>query len=404
MKFKYKAQKTDGTFYEATRDAEDKYALARELTAEGETLIFALEEGEGGHFNVQSLFGFFRHVSIHEKVTFARNLGGMIGAGLPISRAFAVLERQTRKPKMKEVIVSLNRRIGTGESLSQVLASFPDIFPAVFTAMVKAGEEGGNLASALSSIADQLNRTYLLQKKVKGALLYPAIVMLVMVIIAIVMFVFIVPQLAESFKEFDVALPLSTRIIIGISDFLKEHTLLGFLVVIGTSIGAWVGAHSAPGKRFLDFLVLHMPIISPLVKEANAARTGTTLSSLLSAGVPIIGALEITAEVLGNTYYHGVLFSAREAIQKGDPMSTVFRDHEDIYPAFLSEMIAVGEETGKLSIMLKETGLFFESEVDQKTKDLSTIIEPLLMVVVGAAVGFFAVAMISPAYSLMSSI
>ena len=401
MRFKYKAQKADGIFYESERDAADKYALSRELRETGETLIFAHEVTRLKGITLRIYFG---KVRIHDKVIFARNLGGMLAAGLSLSRALGVLERQTRNKKLRSIIGDVAKKISTGASLSASLAEYPQAFPVVMVSMVKAGEEGGNLATSLFAVSDQLDRMYLLQRKVRGALMYPAVVITVMIIIGIIMFIYIVPELTSTFKEFNVTLPLSTRIVIGTSDFLSNNLLLGLGGVAALAFGVYAAARSAKGRRTLDFVLLRIPVISPLIKQANAARTGATLSSLLSAGVEVVSALEITANVMGNSYYKDVLMKAREAIQKGEQISAVFRENESIYPPFLAEMVAVGEETGKLSQMLREAGGFFETEVEQKTKDLSTIIEPVLMVVVGAAVGFFAVAMISPAYSLMNSI
>lgn len=404
MRFSYKAQKASGELYEAQREAEDKYALARELRLSGETLVFAREEGAGFHFNLERVREALGRVKMHDKIILARNLGGMIGAGLSLSRALSVLERQTRNRKLKKIILSLSERIGKGESLHQALGAFPDVFSPLFASMVKAGEEGGNLSASLNAIAGQLDRSYTLQRKVKGALIYPAVVASVMAIIGVVMFIYVVPKITATFADLHVDLPLSTRAVIWTSDFFKRHLFVGLGALAALALAARFAARSKAGKRAFDFGVLHLPTISPLVKEVNAARLGGTLSSLLSAGVPMVQALEITEDVLPNVYYKKVLASAREAVQKGEPLASVFQGAEHLYPALLSEMVAVGEETGKLSGMLRDTAEFFETEVDQKTKDLSTIIEPLLMVVVGAAVGFFAVAMISPMYSLMGSI
>ena len=406
MHFKYKAQKADGSLYEGERESSDKFALARELTGAGEMLIQATESQPASHMhsNVQKLFSFFGRVSMHDKIAFTRNLAGMLSAGLTVSRALGVLERQTRSKKFKAVITGLISKISVGENLSRAFSGYPDVFPPIFISMVKAGEEGGNLAKSLLAVSDQLDRSYSLHRKVKGALLYPGIVIGVMCLVGLIMFIFIVPKLTSAFKEFNVDLPLTTKIVVGISDFLQAHLFLGLGLLIATLLAFWGLIKSTRGKRLIDTALLHVPVITPLIRQANAARTGQTLSSLLSSGVEVIHSLEITADVLSNHHYRDVLLLAREAIQKGEPMSAVFRAHEDIFPPFLSEMVAVGEETGKLSDMLRETGLFFEAEVDQATKNVSTLIEPALMVIVGVVVGFFAVAMISPAYSLMDSI
>ncbi len=406
MRFNYKAQKSDGTFYEGERDASDKFSLARDLHGSGETLIKATEAKGVSHarMQLQNLFPFLGSVSIHDKVIFARNLSGMLSAGLTVSRALGVLLRQARSQGFKAIINGLIERISKGESLSQACAFYGTVFPPIFISMVRAGEEGGNLAGSLLIVSEQLDRSYTLQRKVKGALVYPAIIIAVMLLVGTVLFIYVVPKLTSSFKEFNVDLPFSTKMVIFVSDFLQAHLLIGIALVLGAGMGLYLAVRSVKGKRILDSLFLHIPVISSIIKDANAARTGQTLSALLSSGVEVVCALEITADVLSNHHYRDVLLLARGAIQRGEPMSGMFREHEDIFPSFLAEMVAVGEETGKLSGRLKETGLFFEREVDQKTKNISTLIEPVLMVVVGAAVGFFAVAMISPMYSLMNTI
>lgn len=404
MRFKYKSQKADGSFSESEREAADKFALARELKAEGETLLFAEESRARAAIQWGTLFSFGSGVPMHDKIIFARNLGGMLQAGLTVSRALAVLERQTTSRALKRVVVTLGERIGKGTALHLALAEFPGVFPPVVVGMVRAGEEGGKLAASLTAVAEQLDRAYSLRRKVRGALMYPSVVVVVMFAVGVLMLVYIVPRLTAAFTDFSVTLPLSTRSIIAVSEFLRDHFVIGAGLAVAFVAALVVASRTVRGRRLFDFVALRTPLLSPLVREVNAARTARTLSALLSSGVEVVAALDITASVVQNSYYRSVLLLAKEAIAKGEPISSVFRAHEDIYPPFLSEMIAVGEETGRLSTLLEDTGSFFESEVDQKTKDLSTVIEPLLMVVVGVAVGFFAIAMISPAYTLMNSI
>lgn len=405
MKLKYKAQKADGIFYEGERETADKFALARELKAAGETLISAFEaRARGPLFSALRLGSFMRRIPMHEKIVFIRNLSGMLGSGLSLSRSLTVLERQTRRVRFKQVISDIAARINKGESLSQAFAARASIFPPLVVSMVRAGEESGGLSSSLLAIAEQLDRTYALERKVRGALMYPSVIFFVMVVVGVLMLIFVVPQLTATFKDFNVELPLTTRMVIAFSDFLQAHLTTALLIMTAIVAAVVLAARSVTGKRAIDRVLLHIPVITPLVRETNAARTARTLSSLLAAGVEVVGALQITADVLSNSLHREVLLASRAAIQRGEPMSGAFREREDIFPPFLSEMVAVGEETGKLSSMLRDTGLFFESEVEQKTKDLSIVIEPALMVVVGVIVGFFAVAMISPAYSLMNSI
>ena len=249
-----------------------------------------------------------------------------------------------------------------------------------------------------------MEKTYLLQKKIKGAMMYPTIIFMVMIIVAFLMMIYVVPRLTKTFKDLKTALPSSTKIIIFISDFLAQNALLSLGGLILVIFGFFYFIKTSIGKSIMDSVVLKLPVISGIVIESNSAKTARTMSSLLSAGVDIVTAVKITGEVLQNGYYKRALKRLEAVVEKGDSMSSVFEKETKIYPAFVTEMISVGEETGKLSSMLLGVATFYENEVDQKTKDLSTIIEPVLMVFIGAAVGFFAISMISPMYSVMNNI
>ena len=218
------------------------------------------------------------------------------------------------------------------------------------------------------------------------------------------MLVFIVPTLTATFKELNVALPISTQVIIFISDFLRNHYLISLIIFVVISMGGYIIKKTKFGKRFFDYIALHIPLISPIVKEINSARTARTLASLLSSGVELIESVQITGMVLQNSYYKEVLEEAEKEVQKGIPLSALFIKKENLYPIFVGEMMGVGEETGAFSDILLQVALFYEDEVERKTKDMSTIVEPFLMIVIGLAVGFFAVSMISPTYTVMNNI
>ena len=402
MKFHYTAQKADGTMVEAEREAADRFALYRDLKKEGEIVVLAREVGEPFGLHLAKLFA--RRVSARDTIAFARNLSGMIAAGFSLSRALAVLERQARSPTLQSVIATLSARIGRGATLESAFAEFPKVFPPLVVSMAKAGEESGNLSGSLLSASDGLLRTYLLGRKVRGALIYPAIIMLAMIVVGVLLFIFVIPELIASFADLNVALPLSTRILIVASALFQAHGVSIGMVLAALVAGLLALRQTKRGRRAIDFILLHTPVLAPLLSEVYAARIGETLASLLSAGVPIISALEITSGVIGNRYYQDVFALAVKATLRGEPVSGVLRANGTLFPPLLAEMIAVGEETGKLAATLKEVGFFFEGEVEQKTKNLSTIIEPVLMIVVGIAVGFFSIAMITPMYTLMNSI
>ncbi len=390
--------------YEAEREALDKFTLYKDLRKEGDVVLATAEAAPPKKWNIMNYIKFFGRISMHDKITLARNLGSMLEAGLPLSRALSVLERQSKKKKLKELLFDLNDSIEKGKTLSNSLASFPGIFSPLFVSMVKAGEESGGMSSSLKAVAFQMNTLYELERKVRGAMIYPAIILSVMLVIGTLLLIYVVPTLTATFKELHSELPVSTKIVIAVSDFLRSHTFVGIGMLAALIAFVYVFAKTKIGRRSFDFTILHLPIISTIVKETNTARTARTLSSLLVAGVPVTSALAITGDVLQNSYYKEILRKAEKSIEKGSVISAVFMEHEALYPVFLSEMLAVGEETGKISEMLAGVGTFYEDEVAQKTKNMSTVIEPFLMVFIGVVVGFFAVAMITPMYSVLNNV
>ena len=403
-RFNYKIQNSAGKIETGAMEATDKFSLAAQFKNEGKIVISLSEFKQKDFFKLEVLNEMLSRIKLQDKIIFAKNLSAMITAGLSLSRALGVLERQTTNLKFKKVLQSLTDNISKGKSLSDGMKEFPKVFPPLFVSMVGAGEESGNLAESLLIVGNQLEKMYLLKKKIKGAMIYPAIVISAMIVIAILMFIFVVPTLSETFKSLNAELPTSTAIIIGISDFIANHGVLALLIVVILAIVLTMLVRTPKGKRYGELALLHLPVISKIVKESNSARTARTLSSLLSAGVDVVEAIAITKNVVQNSYYKDVLEKAGENVQKGIPLSSIFMEHSNIYPVLVGEMIEVGEETGKLSDMLLRVAEFYENEVDTATRDLSTIIEPILMVVIGAGVGFFAVSMITPMYSIMTNI
>lgn len=405
MKFVYKSQK-EGVVHEGEREALDRFDLYHQLKKDGEIVVWAKEVKPGMGMSLKNMHIPFigGRVKMHDKIIFARNLAGMLEAGLPLSRGLQVMEKQSKNRKLKEIFKSLDTSISQGKTFDQALSQYPGVFNTLFVSMVKAGEESGNLTGSLKEVSSQMDKTYTLQKKIKGALIYPCIILSVMVLIGILMLVFVVPSLTATFKELNTELPLSTKFIIFVSDFLKNHYIISFGLIIGFITGLYSLGKTSKGKRFFDIFFLKLPVVGQIIKESNSARTARTLSSLLSSGVDMVLSAEITRDVIQNTSYKKVLEQAKERIEKGKPLSELFLQNENLYPVFVGEMISVGEETGQLSNMLVGVASFYENEVEQKTKDLSTIIEPVLMVIIGAGVGFFALSMITPMYSVMNNI
>ncbi len=401
--FKYKVLDADGKPRQGTLEAKDKFALYHAIKQEGSTVVAAEEVKPKTGFDLLKSVSFFDNVKTHDKILFAKNLSKMLEAGLPVTRGLSIMERQS-KGLFKKILVSLNESIAKGNTLSDSMKAYPKVFSTLFVSMVRAGEESGNLSSALQNVGLQMEKSYQLTKKIRGALMYPAVIFSLMIVIGVLMMVYMVPTLTATFVGLGVKLPLSTRIIIAISDFLKTYFIF---VILGTVILGFLsvaGFRTKKGQRMVDAVLLHMPVIKDIVRNINSARTARTMSSLLSSGVDIVLAVGVTKDIVQNSYYKEVLDKVQDTIQKGGQISSVFSENQKLYPMFVSEMVSVGEETGKIGEMLMSVAVFYEDEVDQKTKDMSSIIEPVLMIIIGVAVGGFAISMLAPTYSLADAI
>ena len=408
MLFLYEAKDAEGKEIKGEREAASRIALARLLRDEG-FFVMAIDPLE----EIKSDFAvpllnriktFFRRVPLAQKVMFAKNLGVMVGAGLSLPRALEALRNETSHAYFKEVIGDLGERTKQGTPLSQALEAHPRIFSELFAAMVAAGEKSGKLEESLAILTHQMENDYQLRQKVRGALTYPAVVLFAMVGVGILMLITVVPTLVSTFEELGVDLPASTRAIIAVSDFLLTRGFLALGIVLAAFIGIRFLARRAAMRRLFQQVLLKTPLVGALLQKINTARAARTLSSLLAAGIQMLEALTITARVLTHFRYRGVFERAKEEIQKGKPFSAILKDETGLFPHLFSEMVAVGEETGKLSSMLQEVADFYEAEVAESTKNLSAIVEPFLMIVIGAVVGFFAVSMITPLYSMLGNI
>ena len=393
---------TNGEIYKGEKDASDHFELYKMLKESNEEIISYKEKSSSGSGlgNINIPLPFLNSVKAQEKINFAKNLGAMIVAGLAMSRALNVMERQTKNKELKKILIALQKSISEGKTLSQSMANYPKVFSALFVSMVSAGEQSGNLADSLKIVGDQMDKNYALQRRIRGAMMYPAIILIVMVLIAVLMLTFIVPTLTKTFLDLKVELPVPTKFVIFTSNLLINHGLIVLLCTVAALLALFFWSKKDSGKKFFHYFILKIPVIGNIVKEVNSARTARTLSSLLTSGVDVVESVRITKDVMQNVHYKNILEKAGIAIEKGEPIAKVFTESKNYYPIFLGEMISVGEETGKMGEMLMGVATFYEEDVEQKTKDMSTIIEPFLMVIIGGAVGFFAIAMISPMYSL----
>lgn len=404
MKFKVTFRKEDGTEEKRVVEAASRFAVYADAEKVGETVSDIQEQKAG--FSLASLGSITIGTGIKtdEMITFTKNLAAMLSAGLTLSRALSVIERQSGNKSLKKVVVNLENKIKGGTAFHEALSAEGKVFSKLFIAMTKSGEESGTLADALKVVARQMERSHTLNKKVRGAMIYPAIILFAIVVIGILMLIYVVPTLAGTFTELGIKLPLSTRIILGTSNFMVEHIFVVILGLLGVVGAVYAAVRSRLGGALFMKLALRLPVVGNLMKETYSARAARTMASLLSSGVEMLTTLSIAEEVVGNPTFAVVLGNAEKRVRKGDSLSSAFAEQTNLYPILFSDMIAVGEETGKVADMLGQVAEYYESDVEDRTKDLSTIIEPVLMLVIGLAVGVFAVSMIGPIYSLTSQI
>ncbi len=403
-KYFYTAKNSTGENKTGELEVKDERQLATVLREQALILIRAeVKEKPKNKVNFSfSLFG----PSLPEKLFFTRNLQVMISSGLSLPRAMEILASQTKNSKFKKAILSVKEEITQGKNFSEAMAKYPDIFSLLFRNMVKSGEEGGILEDVLKTLALQMEKENDLKSKIKGALIYPAVIVSTMIGVGVLMLVLVVPQLSQTFKELGVQLPLTTRIIIGLADFLTKKWYLAIIILFGLAFLVLLALKNKTNaaKKIIDSLVLKIPVISPIIKNTNSAYTVRTLSSLISAGIHLPKALEITADTLGNIHYQQSLRQAMEKVSKGQKLSEALQNFQEIYSQTLLQMVSVGEETGETSNILQKLADFYEDEVAKTTKNLTSIIEPVLMVIIGTVIGFFAISMIQPMYSMLGAI
>lgn len=347
---------------------------------------------------------YLHRVPIMQKILFVSHLKTMVKAGLSLIDALRILAEEIENKKLKMVIAEVKDGVEKGQQFSEVLAKFPSVFPPIYVSMIAAGEAAGKMETALDQVSVQMKKNHELTSRIKGALMYPAVIVIAMIGISVEVVVFILPKLLVMFKEFDAELPLPTRILIGITDTTQEYGLWILAAFILLVIGAFQLSKQIKVKRVTHKLNLKLPIVGAVIKKINLARFTLTMSSLLESTIPIIDATRISSEVLGNVTYKERLVIVSESLKKGEALSEILRRFPDTFPPMVTEMIMVGERSGKSESMLRELAEYYGNEVDTTMRNFTTIIEPIIILVMGLAVAGIAVAIIMPLYSLSQNI
>lgn len=385
------------------REAASHGQLGQDLLQEG-VLLTHYEVKKQRAPGTTMLSSILDRVPLLERVLFARYFALMLRAGLDVRQALLALAEQSRSRPMRQAIQGVMQGVDRGSPLAESMESFPNVFSPLFCSFVRVGETTGRLQESLAVLAEQLQKEYDLRRAVRGGMMYPAVIIVALTAVGFAMMVFVVPKLAEVFKGFNVELPLTTRILIGAGNIFSTYWWLILIGMIGVVAGAWGLLRIKTVKDSLMHWLLFVPVIGTIMEQVNLARFTRNLSSLLKSGVSFVEALDILGTNTPHASYAAVLVGAREHVKQGKLLSDFLKDFKRLFPPLVVNVIKVGEETGALDGVLKEVALFYEAEIDQVMRNLTSIMEPVLMVAIGLAVGALAISVISPIYNLVNVI
>ena len=344
----------------------------------------------------------FDKVAFVDIVEFTRQLAIMLNAGLTLVDCFSILEKQITKPGMIAILQSIQKDVLAGNTFSKALQKFPEHFPNIYIALVKSGEVSGKMSEILLKLADNLEKQREFQGKIKGALTYPIVVFVGMISIMFIMITFVIPKLLNLYKDFNIELPLSTQILIVVSSFLAQFWPLVIVLVAVSSNFISRYTKTTQGKYVLDVALLKMPIFGKIISISSLVDATRTLSILIGAGVSIIDTLLIIVETTGNSVYKSSFSHIVKEVERGVSLGDAF-NNEEIFPPLLVQMITVGEQTGNLDDTMMRVSHYFDIESEMSIKSVTTLIEPLILVVLGIGVGFLVISVITPIYNLTTS-
>ena len=401
--FAFKALELGGARTGGEVDGEDRQAVAQQLRAKGLIVLEIEEKKASADFG--ELTARFKKVKSYDLTVATRQLSTMISSGMSMLRALHVLEEQSSNPKLRDALVQVRKDVESGVSLSDSLARHPDIFNDLYRAMISAGETGGILDETLKRVADQLEKDESLKRQVKSAMMYPSVIggFALMVLLALV--AFLVPVFEGIFKDFGGELPAITKFTVFLSDLVTQRWYIG---LAGTLLAVFAfrrWKRSERGRMQWDRFKLGIPWkIGDIVQKVALARFSRTFSAMIAAGVPILEAIDITGRTSGNRVVEKAMGAVRDSVKSGGTIAAPMREERAAFPNMVVQMIGVGEETGALDSMMSKIADFYEDEVAASVKALTSIIEPLMIVVVGAIVGFIVIAMYLPMFSVYDQI
>jgi type IV pilus assembly protein PilC len=399
LTFDYKVRDRSGSLVEGQLDGDSMALVVRRLREMGYMPIAVTPRSNVNLKTEIKIPGISDRVKLREIAVVTRQLSTMVDSGLSVVRSLGILSSQVENQELARVLTEVRLDLEHGSSLSVACAKHPRVFSHLFCTLVQAGEIGGNLDEVLGNLANTIEKQAQLNRTIRSAMTYPAVVFSVMILIFTAMLVFIVPVFKNLFASLGGKLPFPTLVLIKISSIMTSvWVLLVIAVIVGTIVGIRKWIKTDEGRRRWDRLMLKPPIFGPLFHKVALARMTGSLASLINSGVPILESLDICADVSGNRTIGDVLLQAKEGVREGRPLADPLREHEDVIPALVVQMIEVGEQTGALDQMLRKVGEFYDQEVEVTVNNLTALLEPLLTVCMGAMVGAMVICLYLPMF------
>ncbi len=399
MKFRYKAQNQEKRIQAGVIEAESREEAIKTLQGHSLIVFSLVAEKDIPLFKKQVNVPFLNRIKQKDLVVFSRELATLVEGKVSIVEALKSLARQTSNPNFKDIIAVIAQEIEGGSSLSKSMGKYPKVFSNFYINLIRSAEVSGTLEKTLTYLADYEENRHDTVSKIKGAMMYPLVLLVFMGAIGIFAMVAIVPQITSMLLEANVELPLMTKILIGLSDFLQNFWYLAILLVIGVIFGFSRWLHSPQGNKIWGKIVLKIPIVSRVLKNFYLNRIADNLKTLLRGGISILKALDVVSGVIGNSVYRTIILETKEEVRGGKSMSSVFEVYREFPPMF-TEMVKVGEKSGNVDTMLEKLASFYKKEVDAVIDNISKLIEPFLIIILALGVAFLVSAIIIPIYKM----
>ena len=401
MKFNYQARTKSGEIQSGTIEASSKEA-ALSLLHKYDLYVTFIEKARALFW--EKKIAIFERITSKEVVMFSRQLSIMFRSQVSLIEALQTLAEQTKNQNFKEKILKISQEVEGGAPFSKALALYPHIFSSFYVSIVKSGESSGNLSESLDYLAKHLEREYRLLSGVRGAMIYPIFIIVVMFIVLIAMVIFVFPHFTEILTQSQIELPLVTKIVLAFFEFLRKRGWILFGGIVGLAVFLWRYSKSPQGRKILDKFFLGLPLIGSFFKKIYLTRFAENLSTLISGGLPIVKSLEITGDIVENSVYQKIILKTKEEVKKGRTISSVLSGYPDTFSPLVVQMVLVGEKTGTLEKTLEDIATFYQQEIERGIDNLLSILEPVLIVFLGLVVGFVMMAVFIPMYQMMGGI